>query len=212
MPHPLHDVTCRCTRPAWLAALVLAACSSAAPPRLHTLMPAVAGMRAAAAGASPVAAVLEPVRIPAQVDQPQWLVRLPDDTLTLLEHERWASSLRDELRQSLQEALITRWGMTDARPSAGAAGPVRIAVDVRRFDSVVGLEARLEGSWTLSGGGPRAATVRCDGFFRESAGTDMNALAAAHRRAAARLADGIGESLTRLARGEPVVCPTSDPS
>ena len=81
--------------------------------------------------AGPVAAtipiVLEPIRVPAQVDQPQWLVRLPDDSLAVLEQERWASPLRDELREALLEQLAAGYGAVEARSAvAGSGAPVRI--------------------------------------------------------------------------------------
>ena len=94
--------------------------------------------------------------MPAQVDQPQWLVQLGDDSMAVLEQERWASPLRDEFRQALLEELIVGQGAIDARtqPAPGAA-PWRIAIDVRRFDSLPGREARIEGSWTITGSDAR---------------------------------------------------------
>jgi uncharacterized lipoprotein YmbA len=95
----------------WLApllALAFVGCASTPATRLHTLMPAQSTARpvvAAGSGAAPLPIVLEPIRVPAQVDQPQWLVRLPDDSLALLEQERWAAPLQDELRQALLEEL-----------------------------------------------------------------------------------------------------------
>ncbi len=77
-------------------------------------------------------------------------MRLPDDSLAVLEQERWASPLRDELREALLEQLASGYGAVDSRAAvAGPGAPVRIAVDVRRFESLPGREARSEGSWTL---------------------------------------------------------------
>jgi uncharacterized lipoprotein YmbA len=96
------------------ALLVLGACSTAPPPiRLHTLMPAEPTPRdPAISGRPPVFVSLDPIRLPAQVDQPQWLVRLPDESLASLEQERWASPLADELRQALLEQLAARFGVS----------------------------------------------------------------------------------------------------
>ena len=90
-------------------ALALGACSTPPALRLHTLMPDPAPP--AEAPGPPLAIQLGPVAVPAQVDQPQWLVRLPDGTLALLDNERWASPLRDELRAALRETLARRWGV-----------------------------------------------------------------------------------------------------
>ena len=195
------------------AAVALAACSSAPPIRLHTLMPAEPPERAVPADAAPpLAIVLEPIRVPVQVDQAQWLVRLPDGSVAVLEQERWVSPLRDELRQALLESLAVRYGAVEARVAARpAAPPWRVAVDILRFDSAPGREARIEGAWTLTAGGADLRVTRCEWLLRERAGGGMPALAAAHRRALERLGTGIGETLRRLARGEPgVACPARD--
>jgi uncharacterized lipoprotein YmbA len=193
------------------ALVLLAACVSTPPVRLHTLMPAAPGPRSEPAARLPLPVVLEPVRVPVQVDQPQWLVRLPDDSLAVLEQERWASPLRDELRQAVLQELATRWGAVDpGGATAGAA--VRVAIDVRRFDSIPGREARIEGSWSVRSAGDRSrAGSHCEWLFREAAGPGMPALAEAHRRAVVRLADALGASLLALGRGVAPSCPATDP-
>ncbi len=196
---------------AGIALALAAGCSSVPPVRYHTLMPDAVPQRAAgvggrAGGAGPIAIVLEPIRVPAQVDQPQWLVRLPDSTLAVLEQDRWASPLRDEMRQALLEDLNARYGIVEARNAPGVA-PVRVALDVRRFDSVPGQEARIEGSWTIVSGEGGKSSKRCEWFYREPAAAGMQRLAAAHRLAWARLGDGLGESLARASRHEAVACP-----
>lgn len=195
--------------------VALGACGSTPPTHYYSLMPGEVAARPAAAASSPAGAlsiVLETVRVPTQVDQPQWVVRLADDSLAVLEQERWASALPDEFRAALLEELIVGHGAIDARtqPAPGAP-PWRIAVDVRRFDSLPGREARIEGSWTIQGGGAaRAASLRCEWLLREPGSGGMAALAAAHRRAIARLADGIALALARASRGETPACPALD--
>ena len=193
------------------ATLALAACSASAPPvRLHTLMPAELAQRDPLAGRTPLFIALEPIGVPAQVDQPQWLVRLPDESLAVLEQERWASPLRDELRQALLEELAVRYAAVEGRAAAaGAAAPLRIGLDLRRFDSIPGREARIEGAWTVSLGSA-APSLRCDALVREAAPAGMPALAAAHRRAVVRLADAIGASLVALRSASSPACPPSD--
>ena len=192
--------------------VALGGCSTSAPPtRLHTLMPAEPTPRdAAAAGRGPLFVALEPIRVPAQVDQPQWLVRLPDDSLASLEQERWASPLRDELRQALLEQLGARFGVVEGRSAVPqAAAPLRVALELRRFDSIPGREARLEGQWTVTGAS--APTLRCSVLVRETAPGGTPELAAAHRRAVVRLAEAIGASLVALPPATAPACPR-DPS
>lgn len=211
-------------RPVLLAALVLlAGCASPPSTRLHSLLPAAAATAARAAEGPALAIALTPVVVPVQVDQPQWLVRLPDDTLALLEYDRWASPLPDELRAALREALAGRWGAIE---SAGATPSWRIAVEVTRFESMPGQAARLESQWTLTpargaagtpgratgaaagaaSGAEGAAGVTCRVVLNEPAPGGTAALAEAHRRAVVRLADQIGHQLRVASRGETQDC------
>jgi uncharacterized protein len=192
-----------------LLALACAGCAAPAPVHFHTLLQAEppAHREGAPAPSNGPVIVLEPVKVPAQVDQPQWLIRLPDDTLAMLEQERWASPLRDELHQALLENLTRRFGAVDARSSAPGGALWRVRVEVTRFDSRPG-EARLESIWVIAPRSLEAPVLRCTSSLRESAGAGMPALAEAHRRALARLGDAIGEQLLALQRGERAHCPT----
>ena len=191
------------------ALLALGACSTSAPPtRLHSLMPSEPTPREAVSTRGPLFVALEPIRIPAQVDQPQWLVRLPDDSLASLEQERWASPLGDELRQALLEQLSARFGVVEGRPVApGAAAPPRVVLELRRFDSLPGREARIEAGWTVSGA---AAPLRCGLLLRETAPGGVAELAAAHRRAVTRLAGASGASLVAVPPAAAPACPAGE--
>ena len=196
------------------AVLTLGACGTPPVTHFYSLMPLEVAPRTAAQPGAPRAlpVIVEPVRVPAQVDQAQWVVRLPDASLAVLEQERWASALPDEFRAALLEELIVGHGAIDARTQpTPAAPPWRIAIDLRRFDSLPGREARIEGSWTIQGSGPaRTTTSRCEWLLREPAPGGMVALAEAHRRAIARLADALAVALGHAARGEPAACPKPD--
>ena len=193
-----------------LAPLLFAACGTPPPTHVHSLMPTEIAARSGTPAANGVVVRLEPIRVPAQVDQPQWLVQLGDDSMAVLEQERWASPLRDEFQQALLEELIVGQGAIDARthPAAGAAA-VRVAIDVRRFDSLPGREARIEGSWTITGGDARSGS-RCEWLVREAAPGSFPALAAAHRRAVARLGAALGPAIAGARRGEAASCPALD--
>ena len=192
-----------------LGLLVLAACGTPPPTHFYSLMPTEITARSASPAASGVVFRLEPIRVPGQVDQPQWLVQLGDDSMAVLEQERWASPLRDELQQALLEELIVGQGAIDARTQPAAADVARVAIDVRRFDSLPGREARIQGSWTITGKEARNGS-RCEWLIREAAPGSLAALAAAHRRAVSRLGAAIGQALAQMRRGEAASCPALD--
>lgn len=187
-------------------ALAIAGCASTPPVHLHTLMPPDPPARVVPAAVLPPVLV-DAIRIPAQVDQPQWLVRLGDGSLAALEQERWAAPLRDELHQAVVEQLVRRHGVIDVR--SGAAAPtsyVRVSIDIRRFESIPGREARIEGVWTLTPNRAGLPALRCDWLIGESVEAGMPALAAGHRRALARLVDGIAANLARVEARQPAEC------
>lgn len=195
-----------------VAALALGGCAGKqAPDRFHTLLPAERApvvAPTAAPGAAALYVDVLPVSVPAQVDHAQWVLRQPDDSLLLLEHDRWAAPLPDELRGALVEALAARWGATDVRSVAAPAPAVwRLRVDVQRFESIPGREARLEAAWSLSGAPRGGAALVCRSAFREAVdGPGVPALAAAHRRAVVQLADAIGRQLRALQAGPAAGC------
>jgi uncharacterized protein len=192
-----------------LGVLALAACGTPPPTHFHSLMPTEIAARASAPAASGVVFRLEPIRVPAQVDQPQWLVQLGDDSMAVLEQERWASPLRDEFQQALLEELIVGQGAIDARTQPAPGAVAKVAIDLRRFDSLPGREARIQGSWTITGSDARNAS-RCEWLIREAAPGSFAALAAAHRRAVSRLGAAIGQMLAGMRRGEAAPCPALD--
>ena len=175
---------------ALVGALWLAGCASTPQVRFHSLVPAepLAPVAGVVPGGGP-RILLETIRVPAAVDQPQWLVRLPDGTFVQLEQDRWASALPDELHSALLEVLHDRFG-----------------VDVGRFDSRQGLAA-MEASWSVTAVGSTSAALACSASYREPAEAGMPALAAAHRRILVRLGEAIGEALVALQAGKPAGCP-----
>ncbi len=190
-----------------LAALLVAACSTPKPDRFHSLLASELPAAAAPAGLQAVVVDVLPVSVPPLVDQPQWVVRASDDTLQVLEQERWAAPLREELRSALAEQLAARWAAVNMQTLPQPATSVwRLRFDLQRFESVPGREARIDGVWSLLP--PRnAAALVCRSTLREAVGDGgVPALAAAHRRLVARLADEIGQRLQALQRGEAVRC------
>ena len=177
--------------------LVLVACGSAPTTHFHSLMPApgTGAARAAAKGWE-----LLPVSVPVQVDQPQWVIRQPDDTLAVLENERWAAPLGDEIRAALAERLRERL------PALRHAAGWRITIDVQRFDSLPGQRAHLEAEWSLRAADATGAALRCRSVSDEPATAGYAALAAAHRVALQRLGDTLADALNALDQGRPAAC------
>lgn len=187
-------------------ALGLAACASA-PVRYHTL---IAPAPAQAASPSPSAAFqfeLLPVGIPAQVDQPQLVIRQGAQGAAPLGTERWIAPLADEVRGALSADLAGALHTQDVSGlPAGGKPRLRVKVDLRRFDSVPGEYALVDAAWSLrllQGD----ATLACTTRVREPVGAGYAALVEGHQRALARLAASIAQAAVAVAAGQTPACP-----
>ena len=209
-------------RVAWaLLPVALAACSSPQAPRFHSLMPAATVVPAAASAAprptsaSVVSWQLLPVTVPAQVAQPQVVVRLPDETLAVLEQDRWVAPVSDELRAAVHEQLSQRFGPPPPWSDSPAAARHRVRIDVQRFDTLPGRGALLVVDWEVRRGGdgmPGAgagSVVACRSRLEEpSAQAGVPGAVAAQRRAVARLGQQVAAAVAGLSAGR-LDCPTS---
>lgn len=190
----------------------LGACSSPPEVRLHSLLSGMPAAPAARTPGAPMRVSVAPVGVPAAVDQPQWLVRRADDSLQILEQDRWASPPGEEVRAALRDGLVTRWGAVDAgiapRDDAPAgASAWRVVVEVLRLDSRPGRDTALEARWTVLPPQRGATPARCTLRVREPVSADgIPPLVDAHRRAVARLADDIGRQLRAMEGGAPAAC------
>jgi uncharacterized lipoprotein YmbA len=184
---------------------LVAGCGSAQPPRYHTLMPAPSSTARPPAPAGSLAWEVLPVAVPAGVDQPQWVVRTVDGSLAVLEQERWIGPLGEEIRAAVADRLTQEVGAPAA--AAESRKRWRIRIDVQRFDSAPGREARLEATWTLSSDADAAAALRCRGEFVQAlAAGGYLALATGHRQAVTAMADAIGGELKTLNAGQTATC------
>jgi len=189
---------------ALLLATLASACSSPAPVHFHSLMPATAPAVPASAATRAWSWEVTGVSVPAQVDVPELVLRLPDATLAVMERERWIAPLGDEVRAAVSEALAQRLG-----PPAGAAGPLyRVQLQVLRFDNTPGVDARLVLDWSLRDASSAAGvSLSCRGSFTEAASSGIPALTAAQRSNLARLAAVLGDALNVAASGRAPGCP-----
>jgi hypothetical protein len=187
--------------PAALALALLAGCGTPAAPRHHSLLPPPASAPPPAAAA--LAWRLGPVGVPAGLDRPQWVVRAADDSLAVLEQERWIAPLADELAGALDAGLMRRLG-----PAALAGAPAwTVHVDVQRLEAAPARSARLEAVWWLlppAAGAP--GTAPCPLVIERAVGAGYPALAAGQREAVAALAQRLSDALQAAAAGRPVAC------
>ncbi|WEN16587.1 PqiC family protein [Rhodanobacter sp. AS-Z3] len=190
------------------ASLLLTACASA-PMHYYTLVAPMDGMAAPTTNAASLPFELLPVGIPAQVDQPQLVVREGGQGMAVLGSERWIAPLGDEVRSALSSDLARELLSQDVSGlPAGDKPMLRIKLDLRRFDSQPGGQALIEGAWSvrlLHGAHP--ATLSCTSQISEPVGPGYPALVQGHQQAIARMATQIAAVGRALGAGEAPTCP-----
>ena len=198
----------RILRVAILAAIAaLGACASV-PTHFYTLQHG-AGTHANAPIVTPTFLIdVLPVAVPAQIDQPELLVRQSDQRVDVLDNERWAAPVAAELRDAFAADLVGTLGTRDVHGLAHPpAMPVyRIEIDVRRFDSWPGHQALIEADWSVRGDAERAL-LTCTSSASENVKPGYDALVQGHQRAIGRIADGIAAVLRSIAAGAAPACP-----
>lgn len=189
--------------------LLLAGCASA-PLHYYTLV-APAGGSEPVAAASPLSFELMPVNVPAQVDQPQLVVREGGQGVALLGSERWIAPLADEVRGALSADLVRQLHGADLSGMAVGEKPrLRIKLDVRRFDSAPGAYALIDAAWSVrAAAGDSPAALACTTRVREAVGPGYPALVQGHQRAIAQIAAQIATAARALADGQKAACPAA---
>ena len=189
------------------AILGLAGCASA-PLHYYTLVPP-ASVPANAGQPVGVPFELLPVSVPAQVDQPQLLVRQGGQGVALLGSERWIAPLGDEVRSAMSADLSVELNSQDVSGLPGNGKPrLRVKLDLRRFDSMPGSYALIEAAWSVHlSGSHHVEPVACSSRIRETVAPGYAALVQGHQRALGQLAAQVAAVARSLAAGEPAHCP-----
>ncbi len=131
-------------------AFALAACAST-PIHYHTMLPAATYEPVAQPPAAFLVDVL-PVGIPAQLDQAPLVVRQGESGMAVLDGERWASPLGDEVRGALSSELTALLNTQDVAglPTRSDKPVVQVKVQIRRLDVWPGQRVQLAADWELA--------------------------------------------------------------
>jgi uncharacterized protein len=152
------------------------------------------------------------VHAPPQLDRSELMVRTGPTELTLLENERWAAPVNDEIKDALRLALQRRLGRINGlRP---AFTRLTLDIDVQHLEAELGRYALLEASWsaTLSATGQRSNDARattCTFQAKEKIHAGYAEIVEGYQREIAALADAIVAVLTSPASGSDASCQKS---
>jgi hypothetical protein len=193
---------------AWLVSVGVG-CTSA-PVRYYTLT-APPDQTLPASGAA-LTIDVRVVHTPPQLNRAELMVRAGPTEVTLLENERWASPVDDEIKDALRLELQRRLGrMSGLRPTYAK---LTLDIDVQRLEAEFGRYALIEASWsaTLSATGQRSNGERvttCKFQADEKIDDGYAGIVEGYQREIAALADSIVAVLTSPASGIDASCQKS---
>jgi uncharacterized lipoprotein YmbA len=181
-------------------------CTSA-PVRYYTLTPPPA--KALPASETTPAIEVRVVHVPPQLNRSELMVRTGTTELTLLENERWASPVNDEIKNAVRLELQRRLSrMTGLRP---AFTKLKLDIDVQHLEAELGRHALLEATWSATisatdqqSNGARVTT--CSFQADEKIRTGYAGIVEGYQREIAALADAIVAVLSSPASGIEAAC------
>ena len=147
--------------------------------------------------------------IPPQLNRAELMIRTGPTQVTLLENERWASPVNDEIKEALRLELQRRLDRTTGWRVAFTK--LTLDIDVQQLEAEFGRYAILEVSWSAdlsatgqqsNGTAPTFCTFRAD----EKIQAGYAELVEGYQREMAALADAIVAVLTSPASGIDASC------
>lgn len=185
-----------------LALLLLAGGCARSPERSYYSLqgPAAPNARAAALTPSRMDVVLGPVTLPDSLDRQQIVTRSGVNQLDISDLHRWAQPLPGEIAAVLAAELYRDLGRTTlvglhGQETATGDPAYRVAVDIDRFEAVLGESATVEAAWIVRRKPPQEP-VRGRTLAREPVhGPGYDALAPAYARALGRVSRDIAAAI-----------------
>jgi uncharacterized lipoprotein YmbA len=190
---------------AWLVSIGIG-CTSA-PVRYYTLTPPPD--KPVPASKTSLAIDVRVVHTPPPLNRAELLVRTGPTEVTILENERWASPVNEEIKAALRLELQRRLDrLSGLRP---AFTKLTLDVDVQQLEAELGQYALLQASWsaTVSAADPRfggARVTACIFQAEEKIRSGYAEIVGGYQREIAALAESIVAVLTSAATGIDASC------
>jgi uncharacterized protein len=192
-----------------LASLVCVGGCSSVPVRYYTL---TAPPGALPASETTLAIDVRVVHFPPQLNRTELMVRTGASEVTLLENERWASPVDDEIKEALRLELRRRLSQMTALPHTYTR--LRLDIDVQHLEAELGRYALFEASWgaALSSAGQRSAgapTTHCTFQSTQKIQAGYAGMVEGYQRGIEALADAIVAAVSSPASGSSAACKKS---
>lgn len=132
---------------------VFAGCASAPKENFYVLSSSVPLERDKVVASMPnIRIVVGPVSLAEIVDRPQIVTRVAPNQVAILEQERWAESLKNQIARVVSENLAMLLGTKQVSTylqSALSDVDYRVTLEVQRFESMLNEAITIEALWTI---------------------------------------------------------------
>lgn len=187
---------------AGISLAVLAACASP-PSRFYTLG-SEGGSTVTVRDRTVSPAILidmRPVTVPSAVARSQLVVQVNATQVNVLEDDRWASPLSDEIRNAMLGAVTRQSGAVDVHGMARADNVTvyDVSVDVQRFETWPGSHVLIDLVWTVRPSSSLEA-MTCHSTVIRSVSAGYDAIVDGHRQALQRIATQIAQGIRELVK------------
>lgn len=149
-----------------------------------------------------MAIAIGPVRLPAELDRSQILIRDTENRITLAEFHRWAGPLQERIASVLARNLATLLGTQRIAPRGREnIFPFThyIVLSINRFDGQLQGEVLLDVTWSIRADNQQETQIVKRSVIHETVSTpDYDGLVAAQSTALAELSRQIAESVGKL--------------
>ena len=177
--------------------VLLAACASA-PDHFYTLSTLPDTRRGTPP--TPSVHVLLHVTVPPLVDRAEMVITTSQNGILVLDHERWAGPLSEQVSQTLARDIEQRRGdvlVGDRGFDQTASPPVTLRVDIVRMTALRGGLATLEAHWRIVDASVGLDQLGSEVFEAPAAGGGYTAVAQAYSEDLGALADRLAGSIRK---------------
>lgn len=192
-------------RCAWFLVMLLLplmhACGMSAPVHFYALSGDVPEAEVAPSGGPCFSLAVGPITIPAYLDRSGLVTQQGANELAVADFDQWGESLNDGLTRVLMEDLSDSMCIEPIAPvplPEGIRTDYQVAVQIRRFDGILGKQAWLRGSWTVLDAEGNLVSWKRSNLQKTVHGEDFPSLVAAMSSLALDLSHEIAAELQEI--------------
>jgi len=174
--------------------------------RYHTLLVPDSGQQQAPAA---VRLRLVSLRIPAEIDTQQLVLRSGASSVDIQTGDHWAAPLTDEVRAALEDTWRRQYGIENTRVNgADDVDVARVGVEIEKLDANQSGNVVMVADWWLAlGDGRSEHRIECQSTLIRSGGAGVDGVVASDQWLVQDLAKDVASVVLQSNPSAPLTCP-----